>query len=425
MPFRTKTAAAMTVGCRLNQADTALIFGRLKEAGYEIVKPDTDGPLDVVIINSCAVTASASQTSRNFVRACRRNHPEAKVIVTGCDSEVEKEFWQNEKSVDIYVPNSEKSKIMEYINGPLPRIEAAKEKIFMENSTGFYPFKSRAFIKIQEGCDNFCTYCIVPYARGSERSRDHAEIIGEFRRLLDQGHKEIVLTGVNVSTYRDKSYGLSELVLRLLEFEGDYRIRLSSTEPHKENSKLIAIMKDNPKVCRFMHLPLQHGTDEILKLMGRKYTAEEFAEFAEEALSSIPGLHLGTDVICGFPGETRALFEKSCRFIERLPFANIHVFSFSPRKGTPAADFDDHVLPAEMKERHQKLETLEGVTVDKFLDTQIGRTLRVLIEKVRHNGEAEGWSDNYIRVISRIENAKRNSFADVLIKEKTGRILMG
>ncbi|OGV58133.1 MAG: tRNA (N(6)-L-threonylcarbamoyladenosine(37)-C(2))-methylthiotransferase MtaB [Lentisphaerae bacterium GWF2_50_93] len=420
-----KTAAAMTVGCRLNQADTALIFGRLREAGYEIVGPDTDGPLDVIIINSCAVTASASQTSRNFVRACRRNHPEAKVIVTGCDSEVEKEFWQNEKSVDIYLPNPEKSKIMDYINGPLPKREAANEKIFMENSTGFYPFRCRAFIKIQEGCDNFCTYCIVPYARGSERSRHHAEIITEFGNLLAHGHKEIVLAGVNVSAYRDNSYGLSELLSRLLEFEGDYRIRLSSTEPHKDNIKLIPLMKDNPKICRFLHLPLQHGSDEILKLMGRKYTAEEFAEFAHMALSGIPGLHLGTDVICGFPGETAELFEKSCRFMESIPFANLHVFSFSPRKGTPAADFEDHVLPAEMKDRHLRLEALEGRLADKFLDAQVGRTLKVLIEKVRHDGEAEGWSDNYIRVISHVENAKRNSFADVLIKEKAGKILKG
>ncbi|OGV42486.1 MAG: tRNA (N(6)-L-threonylcarbamoyladenosine(37)-C(2))-methylthiotransferase MtaB [Lentisphaerae bacterium GWF2_49_21] len=413
------------MGCRLNQADTALIFGRLKDAGYEIVEPDTDGPIDVIIINSCAVTASASQKSRQYVRACRRNHPEAKIIVTGCDSEVEKEFWKNEKSVDIYLPNPDKTRILDYINGPLPRQEAAMEKIFLENTTGFYPFRNRAFIKIQEGCDAYCTYCIVPYARGPERSREHKEIICEFRKLLEHGHKEIVLTGVNISTYRDGKLGLGEIVSELLAIEGDFRIRLSSTEPHIENRKLIGIMKNNPKLCRFLHLPLQHGANEILKLMGRKYTAEEFADFANEAISSVPGIHLGTDVICGFPGETEQFFEKSCRFIESIPFANLHVFSFSPRKGTPAADFDDKLKPAEMKVRHQKLEALEDMLASRFLDSQIGITLKILIEKVRKNGESEGWSDNYIRVISHMENAKPGSFANVLIKEKSGKILKG
>ncbi len=425
MPSRKKTAAAVTVGCRLNQADTALIFGRLKDAGYEIVKSDTDGPLDVIIINSCAVTAAASQKSRQYARTCRRNHPEAKIIVTGCESEVEKKSWRNEKAVDIYLPNPEKSKILDYINDPLPRKEVAFEKIFMENATGFYPFRSRAFIKIQEGCENFCTYCIVPYARGPERSRARSEILCEFRKLLDQGHKEIVLTGVNISTYRDGKSGLAELLSELLETEGDFRIRLSSTEPHFENRKLIGIMKNSPKICRFLHLPLQHGADEILKLMGRKYSAGEFADFAEEAISSIPGLHLGTDVICGFPGETDELFEKSCRFIESIPFANLHIFSFSPRKGTPAADFDDHVFPKEMKRRHQKLEAVEDALAGKFLDSQIGKTLKILIEKVRHSGETEGWSDNYIRVRADAIGAKSNTFMDVDIIEKSGKILLG
>jgi threonylcarbamoyladenosine tRNA methylthiotransferase MtaB len=295
----------------------------------------------------------------------------------------------------------------------------------MENAVSAYPFRNRAFIKIQEGCESFCTYCIVPYARGPERSRDRNEILHEFHKLLEQGHHEIILTGVNISTYRDGSCRLSDLLSELSAIDGDFRIRLSSTEPHPENKNLIGIMKDNPKICRFLHLPLQHGTNEILKLMGRKYTAEEFADFANEATSSIPGLHLGTDVICGFPGETKEIFDKSCRFIENIPFANLHVFCYSPRKGTPAADFPNTVSGEAMKYRHIFLEDIENKLADKFLDSQIGQTLKVLIEKVRANGGCEGWTDNYIRVQTNIENAKANSFAYVLMKNKSGKMLEG
>lgn len=425
MEERKKTVAAITVGCRLNQADTALIYGRLREAGYEILKPETAEPLDLIIINSCAVTAAASQKSRQYARSCRKKHPEAKIIATGCDSETEKIYWMQEKAADIYIPNSEKSKILDYINGITPTEKPAVKNIFRENAVSVYPFRSRAFIKIQEGCESFCTYCIVPYARGPERSRDRNEVISEFRKLIELGHHEIVLTGVNISTYRDGSCRLSDLLSELSAIDGDFRIRLSSTEPHTENRKLIGVMKDNPKICRFLHLPLQHGTNEILKLMGRKYSSEEFADFANEALSSIPGLHLGTDVICGFPGETEERFDKSCRFIENIPFANLHVFCFSQRKGTPAADFPDTVSGEVMKYRHRFLEDIEDKLADKFLDSQIGKTLRVLIEKVRSNGGCEGWTDNYIRVQTNIGNAKANSFADVLIKKKSGKILEG
>ncbi len=421
MTERKKTATGITVGCRLNQADTALIFGRLKEAGYEILGPDTAEPLDLIIINSCAVTAAASQKSRQYARACRKKHPEAKIVVTGCDSETEKEYWTREKAIYVYLPNPEKSRILDYIAGIPPTQKTADKNIFKENAVGVYPFRSRAFIKIQEGCDSFCTYCIVPYARGPERSRERNEVICEFRKLIEQGHHEIILTGVNISTYRDGSCGLPDLLSELSGIDGDFRIRLSSTEPHPENRNLISVMKDNPKICRFLHLPLQHGANEILKLMGRKYSAEEFADFADEALSSIPGLHLGTDVICGFPGETEELFDKSCRFIKNIPFANLHVFCFSPRKGTPAADFPDTVSGEVMKYRHKFLEDIEDRLADKFLDTQIGQMLRVLIEKVRIHGGCEGWTDNYIRVQTNIEDAKVNSFTDVLIKKNPER----
>ena len=180
MTERKKTATGITVGCRLNQADTALIYGRLQEAGYEILESDTDKPLNLIVINSCAVTATAFQKSRQYARACRKKHPESKIVVTGCDSETEKAYWLQEKSADLYIPNADKSKILDYINGITPAAKSGDNSIFREEALSIYPFRSRAFIKIQEGCEAFCTYCIVPYARGPEKSRD--EIICEFRK---------------------------------------------------------------------------------------------------------------------------------------------------------------------------------------------------------------------------------------------------
>lgn len=434
-----QNVAVRTIGCRLNQADTALIFGRLKNAGYNIVKSN-NANLDVVIVNSCAVTASASQKSRQAVRAFRGKHPQVRIIVTGCGSNVEKESWEKEPA-DIVLPNTKKFQIVEYVERlinrerwkrgkkiqPLSgtkRCDSAKYKIFKEKATAFFPFKTRAFLKIQDGCDSFCTYCIVPYARGRERSRTWDEIIPEAMKLLEDGHKEIILTGVNISAYRHNNRRLSDLVAKLADIPGNFRIRLSSMEPHPENRNILDLIENNSKICRFLHIPLQHGSDTILKSMGRNYNSMDFADFTIEAAERIPDIHIGTDVIVGFPGETEVLFNESCEFIKKLPFANLHIFRFSPRKRTPAMEFRNQVPQRIAKERCRRLMKIKEKSAEKFLSSQTDKILSVLIEKKVDPATFEGWSDNYIRVRLKGKNLSVNSLVQVQITGKASNTLL-
>lgn len=313
-----KTAAALTLGCRLNQADTALIFDRLKTLGFDIVRTEHDGEIDVIIVNTCTVTGTAAQKSRQAVRKLRRKHPESCIVVTGCSAEIEKSAWSEEAAVDVLIPNEEKKNILEHLrkyweeHRPLLLLDNLAEfkAVFSEKAHGRFPFKSRALLKVQEGCNSFCSYCIVPYARGRERSRDWNEIIDEFKEMLDAGYKEIVITGVNVSTYNHNGRRLVDLLEKLISFDGDYRIRLSSTEPHPENRNLLNVMAGSDRICRFLHLSVQYGSDPILKAMNRKYTTAEFAQFVNEARAKIPGIHIGTDIIVGFPGKSRIILKR-------------------------------------------------------------------------------------------------------------------
>ncbi len=288
MTKKSGNAAVFTLGCRLNQADSALICDRLKSDGWEIVRPEYAGRIDLLIINTCTVTAAASRKSRQAARRFRSKHSEACILVTGCSAEIENSAWADEEAVDIILTNPEKKQISSLVKDFLDKKNISSGhtfsidqplEIFKEKVGGNFPFKSRAFLKVQEGCNNFCTYCIVPYARGPERSRDWDEVIADFKQFIDKGFEEIVLTGVNICAYNDKGRTLNELIETLCALPGDFRIRLSSTEPHPNNIDLLKTIAENPKVCRFLHLSLQHGCDEILKAMGRKYTTSEFANF--------------------------------------------------------------------------------------------------------------------------------------------------
>lgn len=401
-----RTAALHTIGCRLNQADSALICGRLRLAGWRVVEADSDEKADLLIINSCSVTGAAAQKSRQAARRFRKLNPGCKVIITGCSAEADHGQWLKDGDADLVIPNPDKRNIIalihELFEGVKPeRVHFSMDEkhgdVFSENATADFPFKSRAFIKVQEGCENFCSYCIVPYTRGPERSRAWDEIIGDFEQLLAHGFHEIVLTGVNICAYNDRGRGLPALIDKLCSYPGSYRIRLSSTEPHPDNRELIEAMARNPKVCRFLHLALQHGSDAILRAMNRKYTAAEYKAFAEAAREAIPGIHIGTDLIVGFPGETDELFEESCRLVREMHFANMHVFSFSPRQGTPAASMPDQVPVATAKERYAKLQEIAAVSKKEFHRSQLGIPFGVIFEK-ESDGVFTGWSDSYISV---------------------------
>ncbi len=422
-----KYATAVTIGCRLNQADTALIFDKLKNMGYEIVKPNAGHPLSIIVINTCSVTASASQKSRQAARSIKKKNPEAIVVVTGCGADIETDFWNEEQAVDLVIPNSSKTKIEKYLGKLENRIKSTnttdESDSFIENAIGYYPFKSRANIKIQEGCDCFCTYCIVPYGRGKPRSRNWNDTIREFKELINRGHKEIVLTGVNIATYNDNGKNILALIKELANIEGDFRIRLSSTEPQFNTHELIDVIASSPKICRFLHLPLQHGTNEILKRMGRKYTTQDFAEFVLKAEKQIPDICIGTDVIVGFPGETEELFNNCADFIKQMPLSYLHVFRYSKREGTPAADYPDQVPHNISLKRHKKLSEIGKELSDKLISKQLNKSVKVLFEKHTSNNELVGWSDNYIKVRVRVNDAMADKWFNNFTKVKITKII--
>ncbi len=394
-----RSAVIVNLGCRLNQADAALMTDRLQRNGYTLVEPGSASAVDLVIINSCAVTATAVSKSRQAAVKYRKLYPDARIIVTGCAVEIDFDKWRDLAACDGALTNVDKRSLEMMLEPDEPHF-SLNEPVsgFEEHAAGRFPFRHRALVKIQEGCNNFCTYCIVPYTRGPERSRSAEEVLRECEALAAAGIPEIVLTGVNTCAYSDSGYDLGQLVKRIAAIPGDFRIRLSSTEPKFDNLKLLDSLKEcGGKVCRFLHLSLQHGSDEILRKMGRKYTAKEYAEFAAYARSLWPDIHLGTDVIVGFPGETDELFNEGVEFVKSMNFANIHIFRYSPRPGTPAAGFPDRVPGEVAKARYDIMAQATEESRKRFYASQKGKILPVIFEEEK-NGLIHGWSDNYLQV---------------------------
>ena len=403
------TATVITLGCRLNQADSALLNDRLIRLGFQIVSPDASSSPNLILVNSCTVTETAYKKSKQALRSIRAENPQSFIVFTGCAADVSKDELEQNQDIDLVLTNEQKKDIEtilpEYLalleKRDAPAAPKLAKGIFAEQAQGVFPFCSRAFIKVQEGCNNSCSYCIVPTARGPERSRDLKEITAEFKKAVEDGFHEIVLTGVNTCHYKAGKVGTPELIDRLCEIPGDFRIRLSSTEPCNELFPIVDAMKRNTaKVCEFLHLPLQSGCDRILKAMNRHCDIAKFAEYAAYAREAIPNLHLGTDIIVGFPGETDADFDESLEFLRKMNFANIHIFPYSPRSGTPAADMPDKVQKPVVAERIEQLKSLKEECAQKFAKSLVGTTGAVLIETNCNKKELwDGWSGNYVRTI--------------------------
>ncbi len=395
-------AIIMTLGCRLNTADAALLTDRLERTGFELLDAVSATEADLVIVNSCAVTAEAERKSRQAARQLGKRFPKARLVLTGCAAELAESGGSWLDTVDAVLPNPAKRSISEFLEAvgfvASHSLEAGKET-FREEAAGRFPFKSRAFLKIQEGCENFCSYCIVPYVRGPERSRDFEEVLADCRQAVAAGFAELVLTGVNTAAYRDGGRDLGGLVRAIARLDGDFRIRLSSTEPHPANLGLLDVMAEEPKVCRFLHLSLQHGADRILAAMNRKYQTADYAAFVAEARRRVPGIAIGSDVIVGFPGETDEDFETSRRFIAGMAFANTHLFSYSPRPGTPAVKMPGRVAPEIVKERYNLLKKEAEAARKAFIRAELARgVFGVIFEEERADGFAYGWSDHYIQL---------------------------
>ena len=416
------TFSIHTLGCRLNQADSATVAGDLTAHGYQSVP--WGEPSDIVIINSCAVTGIASQKSRQAVRAARKRLPDAFVVLMGCEATVADA--EKYPEVDLIVPNPKPAPLSKLLGDKLIRQQKPlfpapgdASEDFLSPGVSLYDERTRANLKIQEGCDFFCTYCIVPHTRGPARSRNLHDLLREASELIRRGHREIVLTGVNITTYNNSGCNLADVIEQILSLGDGFRIRLGSAEPGPVVHQVIDLMARNPRLCRFLHLPVQYGEDTILKQMGRHYNAAEFERIAMLAAEKVPDVCLGTDVIVGFPGETDATFAACKSFLSRLPFGLMHVFTYSPRPGTPAATMAGRPPKHVAEERSGELLELAVEKAEAFAKSQVGKTLDVLVEE---ENPPSGWSDNYLHVtIDSPSPIVHNTIQAVAIQSATGK----
>jgi threonylcarbamoyladenosine tRNA methylthiotransferase MtaB len=398
-----------TLGCKVNQCESAALSHGLEATGYR--PAHGEAVADVVIINTCTVTGRAAMQSRQAVRQAIRKHPHARVVVTGCLAQTAVDELRTISGVDLVVGHAQKSSIPDLLD----RIAPAAHPLVFRDDIGrartFTPLpwttpegRTRAFLKIQDGCNSMCTYCIVPYARGPSRSMGVDEVLDHFERLGNNEYREVVLTGIHLGTYgADLSppITLADLIDRILNTAAVQRLRLSSIEPTEVDPRILDQMAESELLCHHWHIPLQSGADDILKCMGRPYSRFDYARVIRAIYSRLPYAAIGADVLVGFPGEDDAAFRQTYALIEELPLSYLHVFPFSPRKGTPAAGFKGRPPESVVKTRCAHLRRLGEEKRSRFYRSVIGRTVQVLIQNATDSrtGVAGGLSGNYIPVL--------------------------
>ena len=408
------TVAFMTLGCKVNQFETETMEGLFKRAGYTIGK--FDEPADAYVINTCSVTSLGDRKSRQIIRRAHRENPDAVIAVCGCYAQTAPEAIQSIEGVSVVLGTKERSRIVEYVE------QAMREKTQVVNVTDVMqaktfediplydmPERTRAFLKIEDGCENFCSYCIIPYARGPVKSRQPVHIREEAEKLVKAGFREIVLTGIHLGAYgRDlapktladgttRKITLADACREVLEVSGLKRLRLGSLESLELSPELFALIRTDERFCAHLHLPLQAGSDQVLHDMNRHYDTAEFARLIENVEREVPGIAVSTDIIVGFPGETEELFADGLKFVERMNFSRMHVFPYSRRSGTPAAKRKDQVPEPVKKERVHRMQALADRKSREFHEQFLSKTMRVLFETTK-DGITDGLTDNYIRV---------------------------
>lgn len=398
-------AAFITLGCKTNSYDTQAMMKILKEAGYDII--NYHDKADVYIINTCAVTNISEAKSRQAIHKAVKNSPGAVVIAAGCYSQLSPDDVINIPGVDAVVGIKDRHRLAEIIKDAQKQktiqvYPISDERIFEHLSVDSFEDKTRAFIKIQEGCDNYCSYCIIPYARGPARSRNSEDIITEVKNVVSSGHKEIILTGIHIASYgKDlKNISLIDLIEKLNDIEDLKRIRLGSLEPKILDEIFLARLSKLDKLCPSFHISLQSGCDNTLKRMNRKYTSQQYYDIVCNVRKYFPNGSITTDVIVGFPAETEEDFEKSYEFCKKVGFMKIHVFPFSLKKGTAAEHIEPKVEKSVIKNRCDKMLSLSAVMQDEFNSSFIGKTFEVLFEQNKDDIN-EGYTDNYIFVKTR------------------------
>jgi threonylcarbamoyladenosine tRNA methylthiotransferase MtaB len=407
-----------TIGCRLNQAETARMAAQFTAAGYKVVPfPEQ---CDVCVIHTCTVTSRADKDGVRLARVAKRSNPNMVVVVAGCSAEVSPERVKKESLADFVVGQRDKFNLPDILSRgpaqsrPKPAARAATCVPIFTNT--------RALVKVQDGCDFHCAYCIVPTARGEPSSRSFPEIVDEVEALADRGYVEVVLTGANLGRYESGGKTLPDLIARVEKLPGILRIRLSSIEISTVERDLIDYMAGSAKLCRCLHLPLQSGDDRILASMGRKYDTARFRSTVDYALSRIPLLGLGTDIIVGFPGEDENSFQQTVRLVDEIQFSNVHAFSYSKRPGTRAAKMSGQVSKKEKKRRVQEIIGLAEKKRIAFADRFIGRQVSVLIESGADH--TAGWTSEYVAARLESRSCKRNEVVTFVPHLNDGGILI-
>ena len=400
-----KKVAFVTLGCKVNQYESNAMAQKFIDNNYEIC--DIEDNPDIIIVNTCTVTNIADRKSRQLLRKAKDENPNAVVVACGCYVQVAKDKVDSIEEIDISIGNSEKKDIVQIVENYINQnemineiIDVNKEKDFSEMGLVTFTEKTRATIKIQDGCNNFCTYCLIPYARGRVRSRNKENIIKEVEEIAKKGIQEIVITGIHIASYGldfSEDYKMIDLLEDLNKIDGIKRIRLGSLEPSLITDEFTKRLSKLDKICNHFHLSLQSGCDETLKRMNRKYTTSEFRQVVDRLRKAFKDVNLTTDIIVGFPGETEEEFEKTYDFLKEIKFYKMHIFKYSPREGTPASKMPNQVDGNIKEERSQKLIELSDKNQEEYNKIYFAKPQEVLFEEQK-DGIWKGYTSNYVKV---------------------------
>ena len=412
-----KKVSFKTLGCRLNQYETDALVTRFHQAGYQIVDFGTQA--DIAVINTCTVTNQSDQKSRNTINHAARKNPAGLVVVTGCMANNHKEQLEANEKITYVVDNERKSQIVSLVDahfkGEVVHPDSLAGDIFGFETVD-QSLHTRTSIKVQDGCDNFCTYCIVPSVRGRAVSRPLDEILENIRRVVDNGFKEIVITGVNIGRYDFGKYKLESAIEKMLELPGDFRIRISSMEPDGFGPDFHKVFR-HPKMAPHLHLCIQSGSDSILKKMRRMYSTRSFMDIVETFRKEMPDFNFTTDVIVGFPGESEDDFAETSRVVKEAQFSHIHTFRYSRRKGTRADRLEEQIEERIKAERSEIIRQISEENRLDYMSSMVGKTERILIEKVNAKGMAQGYGEHYLPIQFSAPLRIKNIFQDVVLEK--------
>ena len=433
-----KIAGFHTLGCKVNQSETEAMTALFLNRGYQL--GEFEEYCDVYVINTCTVTHAGDRKSRQMIRRAKQINPQAVVVVTGCYAQTSPEAVAAIEDVDIILGTNMRHRIVDEVEAFTgSRVQLVDEKDtltdFEEISMDRVIQKARAYLKVQEGCEQFCTYCIIPYARGPLRSRSMENTLQEAKKLEQAGFKEIILTGMHLGAYGKPSEAereagavqqgtladLCEMLLNETSFE---RIRLSSIEPTEVDDHLLRLFAENRRMCRHLHLPLQAGDDGVLEAMHRPYNTEQYRQEMARIRAAVPDIALSTDLMVGFPGETDEQFENSLRFCDEIAFSSMHLFKYSPRQGTPAAGYPNQV-PNEVKDaRSKRMQEVAERNMLRYMEAHLGQTVEVLVEEQRSDGIWLGHTDTYLHVA--VDGpCRKNAMVQVRLDKIDGKLIKG